>query len=595
MKKWWFLSEDRNEGLKSLAKEVGVEKLVQMRNVGPLKMKNRCIPYIAVVLLLFSSILVQAAVDRGGDKVLQVGDSLIIECKNLTRTAVGDPLIADVVPLSSSEVLINAKSPGKTVVYVWDENGRRIFKTEVKAAELDMPRLVQAIEEEIDDTRITCRAVGNTIMLEGVVSRKAEADRAEGIAQALAEMAAFRGVYTPEPTGETKSVARTEGDQIRIESVKTEKTPSVKAAVDLRTPKIVNLIQIERPIDEVSAATIEAAEAIRQGLNNSGLTVRALPGNVVLIEGKVGTQSELDAINLLISGWSKEGAAAKGTPGGAEEQVSIVNAVAIDSSVARQIMVRAQVVDINKAALKDFGVDWGWLETTEQGGVTYREQPWLIGQSKFGFNEIFGGGELLRFNPIAARVRALEQQNKAKVLSEPNLLVLDGREATILVGGEIPIPVVQSVTAGAAASVNVEYKEFGVRLKILPNITSNDTMQLKVMPEVSALDFTNAVEFSGFRIPALRTRRAETTVNVRDGQSLIIGGLLSNDISKNIRKIPVLGDIPILGELFKSTSFSKGESELVIIVTPQIVRSNASSAEASEQEKEKPDSKKHKE
>ncbi|MCL6630624.1 MAG: type II and III secretion system protein family protein, partial [Armatimonadetes bacterium] len=182
--------------------------------------------------------------------------------------------------------------------------------------------------------------------------------------------------------------------------------------------------------------------------------------------------------------------------------------------------------------------------------------------------------------PIGARIRALQQQNKARILSEPNLLVLDGREANILVGGEIPVPVVQSAGVGSAASVTVEYKEFGVRLRILPTLTGDDRLQLKVMPEVSTLDFANAVEFSGFRIPALRTRRAETIVNVRDGQSLIIGGLIQNETSKLVKQIPVLGDLPIIGELFKSRSFVNNETELVIIITPQIVKAGVEAANA---------------
>lgn len=537
---------------------------------------------LAITVFLANPLAAAKAADKAsGEKALQVGESIIIECKNVTRAAVGDPVIADVVPLSSKEVLVNAKSPGKTVVYIWDDNGRRVFKTEVKAAELNMEKLVEAITNELNDSRITVRAVGSTIMLEGVVSRKAESDRAERIATAVAEMAAFRGVYTPEPTGQTKSVARTEGDVIRIESVKTDRTTPITAEVDLRCPKIVNLIEIEKPIDEISVSTLEACEALRQALNGTNLTVRGLPGNVVLVEGKVGTQAEFDKINLVISGWKKQ-SNTSGQAEGANEEVSLVNAVTIDSSIAQQVMVRAQVVSIDKAALKDFGIEWGRIASTSEGGASFGEQPWLIGQIQSPPYDIFGGGGLYRLDPIGARIRALEQQNKAKVLSEPNLLVVDGQEAKILVGGEIPVPVVQSGNIGAAVSVTIEYKEFGVRLEILPTITSKDTIQLKVMPEVSSLDFANAVEFSGFRIPALRTRRAETIVSVRNGQSLILGGLLQNEVSKLVKKIPVLGDIPILGELFKNTSFTKGESELVIIVTPQIVKPTAATEKAQE-------------
>jgi len=343
--------------------------------------------------------------------------------------------------------------------------------------------------------------------------------------------------------------------------------------------KIVNLIRVERSNDEVTANTMESAENIKQALNNPALAVRALPGGVIIIEGKVGTKSDLDRVGTLIQGWQQQAA----VPGGeAPESLQIINAVAVDSSVARQIMVRAQVVDIDKTALKDFGVDWGRVVTTSATGTTtaptIQDQPFLVGQSGSGPFDLFGGGKILRLDPIGARVRALQEQNKAKILSEPNLIVLDGREANILVGGEIPIPIVQSTQIGGAASVSVVFKEFGVRLRIIPTITGDNTIQLTVMPEVSAIDRANSVSFSGFVIPAFRTRRAETTVNVRDGQSLIIGGLIQNEQAKLVRQIPILGDIPILGELFKTRSFTNNETELVIIVTPQIVNPTGSGA-----------------
>lgn len=508
------------------------------------------------------------------EKVLQVGDSEIVESSEVRRAAIGDPMIADVVALSSAEILVNAKSPGRTTLYIWDASGRSVYKIVVQPATLDMDKLCADVLEKLDDPRISVRGVGNTIILEGAVPTEAESSRAEAVAHAVIEMAAFQGTYAGEKSQEVKTVSRPEGDSFVIERVADHKESSVAAEVGLRCPKVVNLIRIERSIDEVSVSTMETAVALRQALNSPALAVRALPGSTVLVEGKVGTQSELDHVEQLVGGWRKEG----GRPGGVSDKVAIVNAVEIDTSIARQVMVRARIVDIDKRAMKDFGLDWGRVVTTDDT-TTVEDQPFLIGQAGTGPFDLFGGGKVLRLDPIGARVRALEEQNKAKVLSEPNLLVLDGCEASILVGGEIPVPIVQAGNSSAATSISVMYKEFGVRLHILPHVTGEDTLQLKVMPEVSALDFTNAVTFSGFRIPAFRTRRAETIVNMRDGQSLIIGGLLQNDMAKMVKKIPVLGDLPVIGELFKTRSFVDGETELVIVITPQIVTPTAESAE----------------
>jgi len=516
---------------------------------------------------------------------LQMGDSQIIECKDAKRTAIGDPLVADVVALSTSEILLNAKAPGKTVLYIWDDAGRRLYRVTVKPSEIDLVAICARITRELADPRITVRGVGNTIILEGTVSREAESSRAQAIAQAVVETMVFQGTTAGAKSQESKTVGRPEGETFVLEKVVADKEISTGAETGLRVPGVVNLIQMEKPIDEVTVLTLQCAAALRQGLNDPALIVRALPGSVVLIEGKIGTPAEMARIELLIKGYSKEVDTSKGmndVSDAKKEFVSMINMVKLDSSVARQIMVRIQVVDINRDAAKDFGVEWGRVgfEKSDVPGQDYKtsfvEQPWLIGQTNLNAVDIFNGGSLMRFDALGARIRALETQNKAKVLSEPNLLVLDGREASMLVGGEIPIPVAQSSSTGGAAAITVQYKEFGVRLKILPEITGENTIQLQVSPEVSSLDFANAVVVSGFQIPALRSRKAETTVNIKDGQSLIIGGLLQNETAKLVKKIPLLGDLPIIGELFKSRSFLNNESELVIIVTPQIARPTGS-------------------
>lgn len=534
--------------------------------------------FIALVALFVVIAPVLAATDPSiPEIVLQMGDSQIIECEDAKRTAVGDPLVADVVALSTSEILLNAKSPGKTVLYIWDDAGRRLYRVTVKPSEIDVEAICARISQELGDSRITVRGVGNTIILEGIVTREAESSRAQAIAQAVVETMVFVGATAGSTSQESKTVGRPEGDSFVLEKVVADKEISTGAETGLRVPRVVNLIQVEKAIDEVSIFTMEIAAALRQGLNDPSLTVRALPGRVVLVEGKVGTPAEMARIDVLLKAYGKEFEPQPGvgdTEKGTKEIVTMVNMVKLDSSVARQVMVRAQIVDINKTAAKEFGIDWGRV-VFGSSGVSVQDQPWLIGQSGTGPFDLFGGGAIDRLDPIGARIRALEQQDKAKILSQPNLLVLDGREASILVGGEIPIPVPQSGSTGGTA-ITVEYKEFGVRLKILPEITGDNTLQLKVMPEVSSLDYAEALEVNGFRIPALRSRKAETTVNIKDGQSLIIGGLLQNADSKLVKKIPLLGDLPIIGELFKSRSFQNNESELVIIITPQIMRPTGS-------------------
>jgi pilus assembly protein CpaC len=159
-----------------------------------------------------------------------------------------------------------------------------------------------------------------------------------------------------------------------------------------------------------------------------------------------------------------------------------------------------------------------------------------------------------------------------EVLSEPNILAEDGKQGSLLAGGEYPYPVVQGGTAGSAPSVTIMFKEYGVRLNFIPKITPQGTIRLQVAPEVSSLDFTNEVEIAGFEVPAIDVRRVKTEVELAAGQSFAIGGLLDNRETETFQKIPFIGSIPILGKFFQSVSRSKTNTELIVIVTPEIVQ-----------------------
>ena len=189
---------------------------------------------------------------------------------------------------------------------------------------------------------------------------------------------------------------------------------------------------------------------------------------------------------------------------------------------------------------------------------------------------VFGLGNLLNiflFRPdanLGVTIRALEQRNLLEILAEPNVLAIDGSEASFLAGGEFPFPVVQG--GGNFSAVTIVFKEFGVRLRFTPKVQEDGTILLKIVPEVSALDFANALSISGFLVLALSTRRAETEVALRDGQTFAIAGLIDNRLSEIASKIPLLGDIPVIGNLFKSRAKNHTKTELLVMVTPQIVK-----------------------
>ncbi|MGZ8375773.1 MAG: type II and III secretion system protein family protein [Gemmatirosa sp.] len=174
---------------------------------------------------------------------------------------------------------------------------------------------------------------------------------------------------------------------------------------------------------------------------------------------------------------------------------------------------------------------------------------------------------------LLAIIEAESQRGRARILAEPNLMAANGDSAAFLAGGEIPVPIAQPGANGQVL-VTIQYREFGVKLNFMPEVLNDSLVKLKVRPEVSSLDFTNAVTLSGFRIPALRTRRVESTVDVRRDRSLIISGLFTEEQERVRTGIPFLMDIPILGMLFGSSRWQKNETELVVIVTPVIVDPN---------------------
>jgi len=190
-------------------------------------------------------------------------------------------------------------------------------------------------------------------------------------------------------------------------------------------------------------------------------------------------------------------------------------------------------------------------------------------QTITGLNDLNLFGFLPGLN-VGGTLQALETEGVVEVLAEPNVLATNGKEASFLAGGEFPYPVAQGSSGGTVA-VTIMFKEYGIRLNFIPTITPRNTIRLQVAPEVSALDYTNEVTVSGFTVPGITTRQVNTEVELADGQSFAIGGLLDNSETQTFNKIPFLGDIPILGKFFQSIQRTKNNTELIVIVTPEIV------------------------
>ena len=246
----------------------------------------------------------------------------------------------------------------------------------------------------------------------------------------------------------------------------------------------------------------------------------------------------------------------------------------IEVGGVHQVMLEVRIAEISRSTTKRLGINFSWVNGDDfavslLGGLSGVSEG--IAGGPFALDVSPAVNALFRFSSgnstWTGLIDALEEDGLVKILAEPMLIALSGRTANFLAGGEFPVPVPQGL-----GTVAIEYKEFGVGLNFTPTMLSEDVISINVTPDVSELDFSTAVRFSGFVIPGINTRRASTTIELTDGQSFAIAGLLRDSVVEEISKFPFLGDIPILGVLFQSKSFLKKETELIIIVTPHLVK-----------------------
>ncbi len=305
--------------------------------------------------------------------------------------------------------------------------------------------------------------------------------------------------------------------------------------------------------------------ALAAVLPKNRIRVRSIDG-AVLLTGEVESQRESIKAQEVAARFVED------------EKKNVVNQISVVGP--NQVNLRVRVLEVNKETLKRIGINWDAVITTGSfviglatgvptttGGVVPPFLPFSVRNGTTFSNSNIGvnySSNSVNFNSL---IDLLDREGLVKILAEPNLSAMSGKKASFLAGGEFPIPVPQ-----ADGVVTIEYKKFGVGLSFTPVILSSGRIKMLVAPEVSNLTNAGAITLNNITVPALQTRRAETMVEVSSGQSIVIGGLLQNNVTKEIRKVPWLGDIPVLGKLFTSQEFQRNETELVIIATPYLVK-----------------------
>lgn len=454
---------------------------------------------------------------------LQTGHSIVLNAPGLTRIAVGDGKIAGVVPVGKSQVVLNGKSAGHTTIFIWAGDKHRTTY-EVTVTEQSFDDIAKVLRAAINEPSVQVVAFNENLIVRGMVADVAAFNRLTTVLER------FKGVKFSSHSGG--------GDGV-----------------------IVNAVSVAKPLGSLSddIAAIPGAH---------GLRVDTDPTGNVVVSGSVPDASKAQNVLDRVRGLAGPYLASDG---------KVIDRIETDTT--SQVDVKVYVLEVDRTAQSELGLR---LQTATLGGggtgsVTVQGQSFgistgtsIVGVENPNSPSIFGKalniGTIARASYLAPTLDLMLSEGHAKILSAPNLMTTPGHQATFLVGGEIPIPV-----ANGLGTVSIEYKEYGVKLNVTPTILGNGGVDTTVAPEISDLDFADGVTLNGFTVPAFKTSKIATDVITHSGDSIVMGGLLRRLESKNVQKIPLLGDIPILGELFRSTTYQRSDSDVVFVLTPTIV------------------------
>ena len=470
----------------------------------------------AVLALLSGS--VPAAADSVQILSIQTGHSVILNATGLTRIAVGDGRIAGVVPVGTSQLVVNGKSTGHTTIFVWMGATRTTY--EVTVTEQSFDDIAKVLRAAINEPNVQVVAFNSNLIVRGSVADTAAFAHLNDV------LDRFKGVKFSSGGG--------------------------------GNGQIVNAVTVAKPLGNIQdeIAAIPGTHGLRVDADSKG--------NVVL-SGNVRDQAESQQVLDKIKGLAGPYLATDG---------KVINRLTLDQ--VSQVDVKVYVLEVDNTAQSSLGLRLNTgTNTTVQSSTGSTSQSFQLSASpsltavegtRVTQGNPFQVGPFARVSLLAPTLDLLMQEGHAKLLSSPNLVAQPGQEATFLVGGEIPIPV-----SNGLGTVSVSYKEFGVKLNVTPTILGNGSIEAKIAPEISDLDFADGVTLNGFTIPALKTSKLSTDVITKDGESIVMGGHLRRIESKNVQKIPLLGNLPILGQLFRSTTYQKNESDVVFVMTPTIV------------------------
>jgi pilus assembly protein CpaC len=507
---------------------------------------------------------------------LTVGKSVIISSPDPVKrvslgTPEGIPEIAVAMVLTPRQIYLTGKTSGVTNLTIWGANGRVSAVMDLEVSP-DISRLKEMIQKIMpEEKKIQATATHDNITLSGAVSTMTHVNQALALAEPffpkkvvnflkvedIPDVTKFKeALYRVMPEEKEIKVTATGDNKIVVSGTVSSKSnlSNVLALSDSYFPKrVLNLLQAEGSPSQLKEAIYKILPEEKD--------LRVTPtGESITLSGTVSSTSNLSQVMAMAESYYPKKVVNLLDVGGAHQVMLEVRVAEMSRSLLRRL-------GINFNAISDNGINLGLsllgsLTRLPTGSPGWPTGPLVVSDR---VNALF------RFTGAGATwttfIDALKEEGLLKIMAEPTLITMSGKTANFLAGGEFPIPV-----PGDNGTITIQYKTFGVGLNFSPIVLSSKKISMQVTPEVSELDLSNAIQSSGIFIPALTTRRVSTTVELGDGQSFAIAGLLKENVREVVSKFPLLGDIPILGALFRSTSFQKSETELIIIVTPRLVK-----------------------
>jgi Flp pilus assembly secretin CpaC len=445
---------------------------------------------------------------------LRTGQSTVVATPHLTRVAVGDGKIAGVLAVGNTEIVISGRTAGRTTLLVWTAYGRHTY--DVTVTEQSLESLRQMMQGSISEPGVHVDALDRSIVINGSV-----------------------------PNGETL---------VHLSEVVSHYEPAAAAGKFT----LVNAVTVTKPLGPLQSELAGSSET-------AGVRVdRDVKGNLI-VSGQVQDRATAEHVLHRVRALAGPYLAVDG---------KVIDR--IETAVVSQCDVKVYILEVDETALRQLGVNL-------QSATFHPDGTYSLGGPQFPVVEDtakgYGGsagpgspgnalhiGAFFRSITLAPTLNLVMQSGHARLLSSPDLVTLPGHQADFLVGGQIPIPV-----STGLGQISIQYKDYGVKLLVTPTILGGGDVDTVIAPEVSDLDFQNGLQLNGFVVPALKTSRLSTDVITKNGESIVMGGLLRRQEQRNIDKIPLLGDLPILGKLFRSTRYQLQQTDVVFVMTPQIL------------------------